>query len=159
MKHKTSSRIPPGKHKRNKSQILRNFPVWVWFLIGIILLAVPGAFVLQNFSTVTVAYPSEISVAQALTKQKNGALILDVREPEEWVNGHISGAVNIPLGQLPEHLNEIPSNREIVVICRTGVRSAQGRDILQSAGYKKVTSVTGGIVQWQAQGQPLITGQ
>ena len=56
-------------------------------------------------------------------------------------------------------LSEVPKDRQVVVYCRTGNRSAQGRDILKNAGYTLVTSMAGGITQWQAQGLPVITGQ
>jgi rhodanese-related sulfurtransferase len=63
------------------------------------------------------------------------------------------------LGELPKRLNEVPKDREVVVVCRTGHRSAQGRDILLSAGFTKVTSMAGGMTQWQAQGLSIATGQ
>ena len=88
-----------------------------------------------------------------------GAFILDVREPSEWTQFHISGATLIPLGDLSNRLNEVPKDREVVVVCLTGIRSPQGRDILIKAGYTKVTSMTGGLTQWQAKGMPVVTGQ
>ncbi|MEP7378615.1 MAG: rhodanese-like domain-containing protein [Chloroflexota bacterium] len=87
-----------------------------------------------------------------------GAFVLDVREPSEWVTGHIAGAKLIPLGQLPTRLAEVPRDRAVVVVCRTGNRSAQGRDILVGAGYTAVTSMTGGMTDWIAQGNPVATG-
>ena len=65
----------------------------------------------------------------------------------------------IPLGSLPSRLKEVPRDRPVVVYCRTGHRSAQGHDILLQAGYKPVTSLAGGITQWQSQGMPVVTGQ
>jgi rhodanese-related sulfurtransferase len=70
------------------------------------------------------------------------------------VQFHISGATLIPLEDLPNRLNEIPKDREVVVVCRTGHRSAQGRDILTQAGFTNVTSMAGGMTEWQAQGLP-----
>ena len=93
-----------------------------------------------------------------MEKQKGGAFILDVREPSEWTQFHIQGATPIPLGSLPNRLAEVPKDRPVVVVCRTGHRSAQGRDILLQAGYTQVTSMTGGLTEWQAQGLPVASG-
>ncbi|MBE0696188.1 MAG: rhodanese-like domain-containing protein [Anaerolineaceae bacterium] len=102
-----------------------------------------------------VSFPLEISVAQAAEKRDQGAFILDVRQPEEWDVLHIPGATLIPLGELPNRLNEVPKDREVVVVCRSGNRSQQGRDILLKAGYNQATSMAGGMNQWQAQGLPV----
>ncbi len=105
------------------------------------------------------ALPAEISVAEAADQREQGAFILDVRQPEEWQQFHIPGATLIPLGELPNRLNEVPKDRPVVVVCRTGHRSAQGRDILLNAGFTQVTSMAGGVTEWQAQGLPVATGQ
>jgi rhodanese-related sulfurtransferase len=100
----------------------------------------------------------EISPAQAKLDLQKGALLLDVREPNEFTAGHIAGAVLIPLGELGLHLQELPKNRLIIVQCRTGVRSAQGRDLLLQNGFTSVTSLSGGLLAWQAAGLPLEIG-
>jgi rhodanese-related sulfurtransferase len=107
--------------------------------------------------TTTIA--SEVSVDEASKLQEKGAFILDVREQSEWVQFHIPGAVLIPLGSLPDQLAKVPKDQPIIVVCRTGHRSAQGRDILLQAGYKNVTSMTGGVTEWQAKGYPIATGE
>jgi len=100
-------------------------------------------------------FPEEISVAQAKEKLHAGALILDVRQPEEYASGHIPGATLIPLGQLEKRANELPRDREIVVVCRSGGRSAMGRDILKKAGFTKVASMAQGMNAWKAAGYPI----
>ncbi|MFH1474756.1 MAG: rhodanese-like domain-containing protein, partial [Chloroflexota bacterium] len=87
------------------------------------------------------ALPAEVSVAGALALREAGAFILDVRQPEEWAAGHIPDATLIPLGDLPARLAEVPNDRQVVVVCRSGNRSAQGRDILLGGGYASVTSM------------------
>jgi rhodanese-related sulfurtransferase len=87
----------------------------------------------------------------------DGAFLLDVREPDEWAAGHISGATLIPLGQLPGRLGEVPHDRALVVVCRTGHRAAQGRDILLQAGFA-ATSMSGGMNDWIAAGLAIVTG-
>lgn len=104
-------------------------------------------------------FPSEVSVKTAREYQQAGAFMLDVRQPEEWEEVHIPDSTLIPLSELTTRLNEIPADRKIVVVCRSGNRSAQARDILRNAGYKKVTSMSGGIRQWVAAEYPTINGK
>ena len=81
--------------------------------------------------------------------------MLDVRTREEWDDFHAPNTTLIPLDQLPSRLNEIPRDREIVVVCRSGNRSQQGRDILLNAGFQQVTSMRGGLNEWCASGYPV----
>ncbi len=99
-----------------------------------------------------------MSVQDAVELRDQGAFILDVRQPEEWNELHVPGATLIPLDQLPQRVNEVPKDKEIVVICRSGNRSQAGRDILLQAGYEKVTSVSGGILAWRNAGYPTVSG-
>jgi rhodanese-related sulfurtransferase len=100
----------------------------------------------------------EVSVAQAAEWHDMGAFVLDVREPNEWAAGHIRGATLIPLGELANRLAEVPPDRAVVVVCRTGNRSAQGRDILRGAGFSAVTSMVGGMTDWIGAGLEVVTG-
>ena len=147
------------KHRKHKTTFYKPLPVWGWIVMVVVILAVTSFVVLQQSQRAGASLPAEISVAQAAQKRDQGAFILDVREPSEWAQFHIPGANLIPLGDLPNRLNEVPKGRVVVVVCRTGVRSAQGRDILLKAGLTKVTSMAGGMTQWQAQGLPIVTGQ
>jgi rhodanese-related sulfurtransferase len=104
------------------------------------------------------ALAREVDPAEAAALQEGGALVLDVREPAEWAQGHVPGATLIPLGELAARTGELPRDRSIVVICRSGNRSAQGRDILLGAGFAAVTSVRGGVSAWAAAGLPLEPG-
>ncbi len=99
--------------------------------------------------------PAEISVEAAYQKYQQGAFFLDVRTQEEWDQFHIPNTTLIPLDELTTRLNEIPPGREIVVVCRTGNRSAQGRDILLQSGFANVTSMAGGVTQWSALNYPI----
>ena len=147
------------KSKKRKSTSKKPFPIWIIGLLVVVVAVVAGIVISQQSKPAFVQLPAEITVAQTADKQKNGAFILDVREPSEWAQSHIQGATLIPLGSLPNRLNELPKDREIVVYCHTGNRSAQGRDILKNAGFIQVTSMAGGIAAWQAQGLPTISGQ
>lgn len=101
---------------------------------------------------------SEITPEQARSMAASGAFILDVREPSEWAEFHVAGTTLIPLGQLEKRLSEVPRDREVVVICRSGNRSTSGRDILAKAGFTSVTSMSGGLLSWRAKGFPTLSG-
>ena len=146
------------KNSQQNAAPKKNFPMWGLVLLAVGLIVIAGAIVLQNFKPGAVALPAEISVTQAAQKRDQGALILDVREQSEWNQFHIPGATLIPLGDLPYRLQNVPKDREVVVVCRTGNRSATGRDILLKAGYSQVTSMAGGVTDWQSKGLPIATG-
>jgi rhodanese-related sulfurtransferase len=105
------------------------------------------------------ALPLEVNVQGAADMRAAGAFVLDVRQPEEWAAGHIPDATLIPLGELADRVAEVPTDRQIVVVCRSGNRSQQGRDILLNAGYGSVTSMIGGMNDWTSAGLPVVTGQ
>jgi rhodanese-related sulfurtransferase len=96
----------------------------------------------------------EISVDQAYQMYQDGAFVVDVRTQEEWDEYHVPNVPLIPLDELPNRLNEIPKDEEILVICRSGNRSQEGRDILLQAGYN-ATSMAGGVKEWYAKGYPI----
>jgi rhodanese-related sulfurtransferase len=105
------------------------------------------------------ALAPEVDVAAAAALQGDGAFMLDVREPDEWAAGHIDGATLIPLGELEARVAEVPTDRKVVVVCRSGNRSATGRDILLGAGHPSATSMAGGMKAWAAAGNEVVTGQ
>ena len=81
--------------------------------------------------------------------------ILDVREPHEYQICNLDGYL-IPLGDLPNRVNELDSSREIVAHCRSGVRSAKAVSFLQQAGFRKVKNLTGGILAWSDKVDPTV---
>jgi rhodanese-related sulfurtransferase len=102
----------------------------------------------------TSAPAAEISVDQAYQLYQEGTFVLDVRTQEEWNEYHAPNTTLIPLEQLQSRLNELPKDRQIVVVCRSGNRSQEGRDILLSAGFQAI-SMAGGLKEWSAQGYPI----
>jgi adenylyltransferase/sulfurtransferase len=89
--------------------------------------------------------------------QRGDALVLiDVREPYEWEAGHLPQAQHIPLGQIPKRLDEIPRDAEIVMICRSGGRSANAQHFLLESGYGRVHNLTGGMTGWSRDVDPAI---
>ena len=121
-----------------------------------VLILVVGALVLAGCAAQSGALALDISSSDAYQLyQKGDTFFLDVREQDEWDAAHIPNTVLIPLGQLQSRLAEVPKDKAIVVVCRSGNRSKSGRDILLGAGYTNVTSMTGGIKDWTAQGYPV----
>jgi len=98
--------------------------------------------------------PREMSVDEAYQMYQSGVFMLDVRSQSEWDEYHAPNTTLIPLDQLSTRLNELPKDREILVICRTGNRSREARDILLAAGFN-ATSVAGGLSEWYAKGYPI----
>lgn len=93
----------------------------------------------------------EISVGEL----PSGAVLLDVREDDEWAAGRAPGAVHLPMTQLADRLDEIPDGDPLYVICRSGGRSARVTAYLNSQGWDSV-NVAGGMGSWANAGKPMI---
>jgi rhodanese-related sulfurtransferase len=83
-----------------------------------------------------------------------GALLVDVREPDEFAAGHAPAAVHLALGELESRHDELPKDRTVVCVCRSGARSAAAADALCSVGYDAVNLV-GGMLAWSKEGLPV----
>src|SRR5256714_3054898 len=89
----------------------------------------------------------------------NGTVVLDVRDDDEFAEGHIPGSVHLPYGHLIERLSELPSNRTIATVCSGGKRSGLAASLLQREGYESVIHVgLGGVRTWQRAGHPIESG-
>jgi rhodanese-related sulfurtransferase len=84
------------------------------------------------------------------------ALLLDVREEDEWQRGHAPGAQHIPMGDVPARMDEIDPDKDLFVICHAGGRSRRVAQYLQRNGYEPV-NVDGGMLAWAQAGRPVIT--
>jgi len=150
------------KNQEKMNSKKRSSKVWLWFGVvvglGLLVTGLALGFPGQSTAQSTTSLPLEVSVAQAAELRQQGALILDVRQPEEWQEVHIPGATLIPLGELEIRISELPRDQQIVVVCRSGNRSATGRDILLEAGFDQVTSMAGGVRAWQAAGYETASG-
>jgi rhodanese-related sulfurtransferase len=82
-------------------------------------------------------------------------LLLDVREPDEWADGHAPGAVHIPMREVPRRLSELPRDRPIALICRGGPRSSLVGSVLLSHGFARLVNVWGGMTGWMEAGLPV----
>ncbi|MGY0692714.1 rhodanese-like domain-containing protein [Virgibacillus sp. FSP13] len=92
----------------------------------------------------------EITAKELANKLKTGESInvIDVREDEEVAQGKIPGAHHIPLGQLPDRLDEIDKNQHYYMVCRSGGRSGRASAFLHDQGYD-VTNIAGGMLDWE----------
>lgn len=92
----------------------------------------------------------EISMQELEEKQKNGAVIIDVRSSQEYDEGHINNAINIPYYEIKKNVNNVLKNKnqEIVLYCQTGFRSKQAYKKLIKLEYKNVYNLFGGLEKW-----------
>ena len=97
--------------------------------------------------------------AQVADKVASGEVtLIDVRGTSEWEEGHIPQAQHLMLGYLPDRVAEIPTDKPVVVHCRTSNRSAIGASILQAKGVPHVIKMQGGYNDWHAAGLPVANG-
>ncbi len=85
-------------------------------------------------------------------RERDDVLLIDVREQWEYDEAHIPNITLIPMGDVPNRLTEIPTDKTVIVTCRSGNRSGQITDFLRQQGYDNVHNMSGGIVAWQQAG-------
>ncbi|WJY27046.1 MULTISPECIES: rhodanese-like domain-containing protein [Sporosarcina] len=92
----------------------------------------------------------EITAGELETKLEEGQQVnmIDVREADEIATGKITGAVHIPLGEIPARMEELDKSKPYTIICRSGGRSGRAAEFLEEQGYD-VTNMTGGMLSWQ----------
>lgn len=96
-----------------------------------------------------------VDVAEARQLLNDGALLLDVRRDDEWQAGHAPGARHIPLDQLRVRSGEVPPDRSVVAVCRSGARSGQATHFLRGAGLD-VVNLDGGMRAWARAGGDIV---
>lgn len=99
----------------------------------------------------------ETDVRSLAAARADGAVVVDVREPDEYEAGHVPGARLIPLGELVDRVDELPRTERLHLICASGNRSLLAARWLISSGYDAV-SVAGGTLAWMQAGLPVVTG-
>jgi glyoxylase-like metal-dependent hydrolase (beta-lactamase superfamily II)/rhodanese-related sulfurtransferase len=98
----------------------------------------------------------DLGVPEAPTwLERHAALVLDVREPAEYAAGHVPGARSLPQAELALHLDELPRDQEVVVVCEAGTRSVRAARFLKQMGFVQVTNLAGGTAAWRAAGLPI----
>jgi rhodanese-related sulfurtransferase len=103
-------------------------------------------------------YYGDVSIQEArqLIEKKKKLTIVDVRTISEYDEGHIENAINIPVQELSDRLDELNKNDELLIYCRTGNRSSTAVDILSDAGFNKIFHMHEGISIWIQQGHPIV---
>ncbi len=97
--------------------------------------------------------PLNIDAAQTNDiRSRDDVVIIDVREDWEYAEGHVPGATLIPLGDLPARLAEIPTDKTVIAVCRSGNRSNQATAFLRGQGFENVHNMTGGMISWEQAG-------
>ncbi len=99
----------------------------------------------------------EVEVDHLAGALEDGAVVVDVREPAEYADGHVPGAILVPMGQLPSRLHELDRSSDHFLICASGGRSSAMADFLGQAGFK-ARSVAGGTSAWVRSGRPIVVG-
>ena len=101
------------------------------------------------------AAPQNVNVEEALALIAAGALLLDVREDTEWDAGHAPDALHVSLSEVPDHLEDLPRNRVVVCVCRSGARSARAANFLLEQGLQAV-NLDGGLISWHTDGAAIV---
>ncbi len=100
----------------------------------------------------------EIDIDEAARRLDEGSHLLDVRQLDEYLAGRVPGGQLVPLDELPNRWSEVPSDREVLVICRSGGRSAKAAEFLIQQGLTAV-NVAGGTLAWTGSGRSIVTGR
>ncbi len=106
---------------------------------------------LFGISSVLADVPAVSPQQAAQMQSEQNAVIIDVRENDEWNAGHIDNAIHIPLNDIQNHLKELAKyqNQPVITQCRSGARSARAADILAKSGFSNVLNMEGGLNAWQ----------
>jgi rhodanese-related sulfurtransferase len=100
---------------------------------------------------------TEISIAEFTQIYSPGINLVDVREPDEYVSGHIAGAINIPLSEFSSPTSDLPSGT-IYMVCRSGGRSMQACELCVDNGVSSVVNIAGGTLGWINAGNEVVVG-
>ncbi|GGK09055.1 sulfurtransferase [Pilimelia anulata] len=100
---------------------------------------------------------SQEIAAVAATAVDDTVYLVDVREPDEWAAGHAPAARHLPMMEIPARIDEVPRDRPVAVVCRSGTRSAQVIAYLQGHGYGNLSNLDGGMQAWAGSGRPMVS--
>lgn len=133
----------------------------IYLMVGLLLLAVAlagcGSAATPTAAPIDVSkLPNTVDPATVKALQgRSDVVVFDVREPSEYAAGHIPNVILIPMGQVPNRLNEIPKDKTVILTCRSGNRSGQVADFLRQQGWTNVHNMQGGILAWEQAGYPV----
>jgi phage shock protein E len=145
-----------GKALDNATTTPSTMPRWVWSNIdGTVH---PSTVVDRNTGLpIRDVTPLEAFAIATSSSYLGNPVIIDVRTPQEYADGHIHGAININLNSpdFVDEINKLDKNRTYLVYCRSGARSNTARKIMEESGFKYVINMTGGMNEWISQGLPV----
>jgi rhodanese-related sulfurtransferase len=101
---------------------------------------------------------SQAALLEHQAKHADHLFVLDVRSPEEFREGHVPGAVNVPYDQITARIAEVPKDKDVVLYCRSGRRAGIAADVLAANGYTRLSHLEGDMPAWIAQGRPVVEG-
>jgi phage shock protein E len=101
---------------------------------------------------------SQDQLLEHQSKHAGSLYVLDVRSPEEFREGHVPGAVNVPYDQIAARIAEVPKDKDVVLYCRSGRRAGIAADVLAASGYTRLSHLEGDMQAWIAQGRPVVEG-
>lgn len=135
--------------------LYQNIPSVLGYSLSIETVAIT---VLFSFALLIVLTRKEGISVKEVPYLQGDFLVVDVREVHEFKEGHMAIAKNVPLSQLEKRLSEIPRNKKVYIICRSGRRSGFALKTLRQQGYKNVQAIRGGMLAWQMAHLPIVTG-
>jgi len=101
--------------------------------------------------------PKEIDVDELAARLATGAVVVDVREADEYHEAHVPGAILVPLSELQGRVDDVPAGEAVLVICKSGGRSMRACEFLAPLG-RDVTNVAGGTMAWIDSGREVVSG-
>jgi rhodanese-related sulfurtransferase len=133
--------------------------IFVLVLVGLLTACDGAAEPSTSYRAAAAVVAEEIELGPAVdvhttasVQDRNDVVLIDVREQWEYDQGHIPGITLIPMSEISNRLEEIPTDKEVIVTCRSGNRSGQVTDYLRQSGFDNVHNMQGGIVAWQEAG-------
>lgn len=121
------------------------------YILSLALAVVTFLLIQELFDTAFKKFGAVSPLLAVAKMNDSDTIVIDVREPEEFLKGHIENAINTPLGNLPAHLSKLEThkNKPVLIACQTGTRSASAGKILTKAGFDQVFVITGGMQAWE----------
>jgi rhodanese-related sulfurtransferase len=119
--------------------------------------ATPAAASAAKPAAASVTPMSQEQLLEHQAKHPQHLVVLDVRSPEEFKEGHVPGAVNVPYDQIATRLSEVPKDKDVVLYCRSGRRAGIAAEVLQANGYTRLSHLEGDMNAWLEKGRPVET--
>ena len=101
---------------------------------------------------------SQAALLEHQAKHAEHLFVLDVRSPEEFREGHVPGAVNVPYDQIAARIADVPKDKDVVLYCRSGRRAGIAADVLAANGYTRLSHLEGDMPAWIEKGRPVVEG-